>query len=59
MITMGIAALAFKIITLGSVGIGASSLMKLFHTYEWKPATKKGVSSDEGESLRERAKRIS
>ena len=59
MVTMGIAALAIKIIGFGSVGIGASSLMRLFHSYEWKPTTKKGVQTDEGESLRERSKRIS
>lgn len=55
-----VTALAFKIIAMGSVGVGMGSLMKLFHSYEWKPSNKKGGrSNDEGESLRERAKRIS
>ena len=51
-------ALAFKIIAMGSVGVGMSSLMKLLHSYEWKPS-KKGGYEHEGESLRERSKRIS
>lgn len=53
--------LAFKIATVGGVGIGISSLLKLFHTYEWKPTTKKGGSDhdNEGESFRERAKKLS
>lgn len=53
------AALAVKIVAMGSVGIGMGSLMKLFHAYEWKPAKKGVIQHDEGESLRERAKRIS
>ena len=54
-----ITALAFKIITMGSVGVGMGSLMKLFHSYEWKPSKKGGSNHGEGESLRERSKRIS
>lgn len=54
-----ISALAFKIIAMGGVGVGMSSLMKLFHAYEWKPAKKGGKENDEGQSLREKAKRIS
>lgn len=52
--------LAIKIATVGGVGIGISSLLKLFHTYEWKPTNKKGGNeNDESESFAQRAKKLS
>ena len=59
MVTMTVVALATKIIAFGSVGIGLSSVMRLFHNYEWKPTNKKEVNGDAGEFLREKSKRIS
>ena len=59
MVSIGIVALAVKIVGFGTTGVGVASLLRLFHNYEWKPTTKKGVTFDEGESLRERSKRIS
>lgn len=53
--------LALKIGALGSVGVGIASALKLFHNYEWKQSSKKGVKYDDNydsESLREKARRI-
>ena len=59
MVTLTVVALATKIIGFGSVGIGLASVMRLFHTYEWKPTNKKGVNEDASEFLREKSKRLS
>lgn len=59
MVSMVIVGLATKIIAFGCTGIGLSSVMRLFHTYEWKPTTKKEVNGDASELLREKSKRLS
>lgn len=58
--TMFIIGATIKIVSACGIGLGASHLLKFFHEYEFK-FKKKGdkYATDESESLRERAKRLS
>ena len=59
---MGIAALlAVKIVCVGATGMSVGSVLKMFHTYEWsaKKNKKELITDGKGESLRERASRLS
>ena len=59
---MGIAALlAVKIVCVGATGLSVGSVLKMFHTYEWssKKNKKELITDGKGESLRERASRLS
>ena len=59
MVSISIVALATKIIAFGSLGVGVSSVMRLFHNFEWKPSTRKGADTDASELLREKSRKIS
>lgn len=59
---MGIAALlAIKIACVGATGLSVGSVLKMFHTYEFtsKKNKKEMITDGKGESLRERASRLS
>ena len=59
---MGLAAmLAIKIVCVGATGLSVGSALKMFHNYEWsmKKNKKEMINDGKGESLRERASRLS
>lgn len=57
MTIMAAAFLSAKIIGLGFVGLGFSSLTSAFHQYSFK-LDKKGVKNNDIEAMREKAKQL-